>query len=139
MIQGARYIDLVEEYFSFLITEFDFKRVNQEINGNVFYDVEYLDGKKRVSISYENIDDHLVIIISLLSDGRLPDYDDTTRTIHLNRLNRVLLLKIDKTEIKSNTAYFNKFTANDKFEKRLLKRAKELRMCLIHFDKLSVS
>ena len=135
MIEGKEYINIVHQFFSFLEIEFDFKRVNETINGNVFYDVEYKDKKRIVSISYENIENHLEIIVFMLQNGKMPDYDDKTKTLHLPYLNGLLMTKVSKEDININAEYFAVFNAKNEIERKLLKGAKELRLCLKHFDK----
>jgi len=87
-----------------------------------------------VSISYENIEDYLLVIIFLLQNGKLPDYDDKTKTLHLNKINAQILSRIDKNEISLNNEYFDKFNPKYELKKKLLKSAKELRLCLKHYD-----
>lgn len=136
MIDGNKFIKTVKNFFSFLITEFNFQVINEKIRGNVFYDVHFGDKIKIVSVSYENIEDYLLIIVFVLQNGEMPDYDNKTQTLHLGYLNKILLAKIDKNEIISNNEYFNTFQATEGLEKKLLKSAKELRLCLKHFDEL---
>jgi hypothetical protein len=135
MIDGAKYIEIVKLFFSFLITEFGFRLSKETENGNAFYDVEYSDIERVVSISYENIEDYLQVIVFKLKNGKLPDYDDKTHTLHLNELNKRILSKIEKNEIEKNNEEFDKFDANDELERKLLKSAKELRLALKHWDK----
>ena len=73
-----------------------------------------------------------------MQNGELPDYDDKTKTLHLNQLNAQVLSSIDRTEISLNNEYFLKFNPNNKLEKKLLKSAKELRLCLKHFNELQI-
>jgi hypothetical protein len=136
MIDGNKYIEVVKTYFSFLITEFGFKLSEQTVNGNFFYDVVFKDKTRFVSISYENAEDYLQTIVFLLQDGKLPNYDDKTKTLHLNKLNAQVLSRIYRNEIILNNEYFHKFNSNDELEKKLLKSAKELRLCLKHFDEI---
>lgn len=136
MIDGTKYIRIVKLFFSFLITEFGFRLSKETENGNAFYDVEYSDAGRAVSISYENIEDHLQVIVFKLKNGKLPDYDDKTQTLHLNKLNKKVLSGIDKREIEKNNIEFNKFDANDELERKLLKSAKELRLVLKYWDKV---
>jgi hypothetical protein len=134
MIVGSIYIATVKAYFDFLITEFGFKISEEKIRGNAFYDVQYKNKTRVVSISYENIEDYLLVIIFLLQNGELPDYDDKTKTLHLNKLNVQVLSRIDKNEVSLNNEYFDKFNPKSELEKKLLKSAKELRLCLKHFN-----
>jgi len=134
MVDGKIYIKIVKLFFAFLITEFGFKQTKETENGNAFYDVEYWDAKIAVSVSYENIEDYLQVLILKLKNGKLPDYDDKTHTLRLQELNRIVLSKIDKKEIEENNALFNKFESKDDLERRLLKSAKELRLILKHWD-----
>lgn len=136
MIAGKQFVETVQLFYSFLETEFGFIKVNETINGNFFYDVEFKDKEKAVSISYENIEDYLQVIVFVLQNGELPHYDDKTNTLHLKQLNRLLMAKANKDEIDSNAVYFAKYTANNEIERKLLKEAKELRLCLNHFNEL---
>lgn len=136
MIEGKEYISIVGKFYSFLETEFCFKKANEAINGNVFCDVEFVCKDKVVSISYESIEDNLDIIVFMLQDGKMPDYDDKTKTLHLKQLNKQVISKASKNDIKSNTEYFAKYNAKNEIEKNLLKEAKELRLCLKYFDSI---
>jgi len=126
MIEGEKYIEVVKEYFGYLITEFGFKVLEEMINGNYFYRVRYIGNEKVISISYENIEDYLLVIVFMLQNGELPNYDDKTKTLHLNKLNAQVLSKVDKNEIILNSGYFAKFETKDELERKLLKGAKEL-------------
>lgn len=136
MIAGSKFVEIVKGYFTFLKAEFNFTLTEEEIRGNAYYDVQYNDKSKVVSISYENIEDYFQVIVFMLQNGKLPNYDDKTKTLHLNKLNAVVLPKVDKSEVLLNNEYFSKFHANDEFERKLLKSAKELRLCLKHFDRI---
>ena len=138
MKEDKEYVNTVKNYFEFLISEFRFKILEEKIRGNAFYDVQYVDSKRVISISYENIEEYLLVIIFILQNGKLPDYDNKTKTLHLNQLNAKILTNIDKKEINLNNEYFSKFHAIDELERKLLKSAKELRLCLIHFDELQI-
>jgi hypothetical protein len=134
MMQGLEYTDAVKQYYSFLETELGFHKMTETINGNAFYDVEYKDETRIISISYENIEDYLETIIFLLQNGKKPDYDDKTKTLHLKRLNQLTLPKASQEEINLNAGYFYGYAPKTVIEKKLLKEAKELRFCLTHFD-----
>ena len=136
MIEGEEYLNTVNKFYSFLETDFGFRKKNEVINGNVFYDVEYSDKKQIVSISYENISDHLEVIVFLLQNGEMPKYDDKTKTLHLKQLNRLVMAKASKEKINLNAEYFAKYNAENELERKLLKEAKELRLCLKHFNEL---
>jgi hypothetical protein len=136
VIEGEKYIEDVKTYFNYLITEFGFRISNEKIRGNAFYDLQYSDGNCIVSVSYENIEDYLQVIIFMLQNGELPDYDDKTKTLHLNKLNAQVMSSIDRKEIGLNNKYFEKFNVKAEIEKQLLKSAKELRLCLKHFNEV---
>ena len=136
MIEGKKYIDTVKKYYSFLITEFKMEIVDEKIRGNAFYDVQYGDNTKVVSINYENIEDYFQVTIFKLQNGELPDYDNQEQTLHLNRLNATVISKADKNEINLNNEYFARFNAKEQLERKLLKSAKELRLSLKHFNEL---
>jgi hypothetical protein len=136
MINGIKYIVTVKLFFSFLVTEFGYRLSKETENGNTFYDVEYLSKDRIVSISYENIEGYLQVIVFNLKDGKLPNYDDKIHTLHLNELNIRVLPIIDKNEIDRNNEEFNKFDSINELERKLLKSAKELRLALKHWDKI---
>lgn len=137
MIEGKEYTEAVKLFYSFLETEFGFSKVNETINGNAFYDVEFKDRARVVSVSYENIEDHLEVIVFRLQNGKLPDYDDKTKTLHLKQLNRLIMANTSKEEIRLNVDWFAKYNPKSEIEQKLLKEAKELRLCLKHWNKIS--
>ena len=133
MVEDKKYFETVKLYYSFLETEFGFVKTNETVNGNAFYDVEFTDNERIISISYENIEDHLEVIVFMLQNGKMPDYDDKTKTLHLKQLNRLVMAKASKQDINFNAEYFTNFNAKNELERKLLKEAKELRLCLKHF------
>ena len=137
MIEGKEYIKKVSDYFGFLKVEFGFRLLQEKIRGNVFYDLQFKDDSRIVSISYENIEDYFLVTVFILQNGEMPDYDDKSKTLHLNILNRLITSKVSKQEIMLNAQHFDGYNVKTEFERRLLKEAKELRLCLKHFPFLS--
>ncbi len=133
MVKGLEYIKVVNLFYSFLESEFSFKKMNDVVNGNAFYDVRYKSSERVISISYENIEDWLEVIVFQLQNGIMPDYDDKSKTYHLNQLNSSIMLKVAKVEISSNAQYFSKYKPKDDLERKLLKGARELRLFLKYF------
>jgi len=136
MIDSSEYIKSVNDYFGFLITEFNFKLLEEKVRGNAFYDIQYKDKSRVISISYENIEDYLLVTVFMLQNGEKPDYDDKTKTLHLKQLNRLVIVKVSKEEINLNAEYFAKYNSKNELERKLLKEAKELRLCLKHFNEI---
>ena len=136
MIEDLECIETVKLYYSFLETEFGFSKINETINGNAFYDVEFINKETIISISYENIEDHLEVIVFMLQNGKMPDYDDKTKTLHLKQLNKLTMAQTSKEEINLNAKYFANYNSKNELERKLLKEAKELRLYLIYFNKL---
>lgn len=130
MISGTEYLSAVKLFFSFLENEFEMKISEEKTRGNSFYDIQYADDEKIISISYENIESYLQVIILKLENGKLPDYDNKDSTLHLNNLNREIFSLIHKRQIKENSNLFNKFHPKNELERKLLKSAKELRIVL---------
>ncbi len=130
MIDGVQYIGAVKNYYSFLTQDFNLDVIAEEIRGNAFYKVEYGDQTKVISISYENIEDYLQVIVFILENGERPNYDDKIRTLHLNALNKSILKNIHQDDFILNNKYFSDYKAESKIEAELLKEAKELRLCL---------
>ena len=133
MIEFKSYKDFVLKTFSFLITEFKMDLGKETINGNVFYDIQYADKNKIISISLETIGNYFQVTLFILDNGKLPDYDDKTRTIHLNKLNKDILLKLDRNEFDENNIHFKNVETKDQTKRRILKSAKDLRLCLNHY------
>ncbi len=130
MVDSSSYIETVKKYFSFLVTEFSFPKISDKINGNAFYDVEFSNKTKTISISYENISDYLQIIVFKLDKGVLPDYDDKSKTLHLAALNKIALTKATKDDFTQNNLFFSNFSPASQLERQLLKAGKDLRLCL---------
>ena len=124
MIEGEQFINIINKFYSFLETDFSFIKVNETINGNAFYNVEFKGKEKIASISYENIEDYLTVIIFLLQNNQLPNYDDKTRTLHLDKLNKETFSFISSKEINENNDFFSKHQVSNHLEKELLKSAK---------------
>jgi hypothetical protein len=133
MISGEDYVKAVRTFFSFLDTDFGFIKTKETINGNAFYDVEFEATGKVISVSYENIADHLEVIVYLLENKAMPHYDDRSKALHLKQLNNSILTDISQDEFESNAVYFADHKTESKIDKMLLKEAKELRLCLKHF------
>lgn len=136
MIDGKEYINKVNDYFGFLKVEFGFRLLEEKIRGNAFYDLQFKDDSRIISISYENIEDYLLVTVFLLQNGEMPDYDDKSKTLHLNSLNRLITAMARKKEIIVNSEYFAHYKVKGEFERKLLKEAKELRLCLKYFPTL---
>ena len=131
MVEGSEYVQVVKRLFSFLSEEYGIADISQKINGNAFYDVQYHSPSKVISISYENIEDYLQVIVFKLRNGKLPDYDDKTQTLHMSALNEIVFSKVSKTDIGLNNQYFdNHIKAETTFERKLLKPAKDLRLAM---------
>ena len=134
MIEGDQYIKRVNFFFSFLNTEFRFRLYEEKVRGNVFYDVRFKNETKIISVSYENIEDYFEVVVFKLQNGEMPDYDDKVETLHLRKLNEAILSTVDKNEINLNKEYFREFKVTDELDRKLLKSAKELRLCLKYFN-----
>ena len=134
MIEEERFTDIVTRTFSFLVTEFGFELSKKTTNGNMFFDIEYTDKRKAISISLETIENYIRVILFKLENGKRSDYDDMTKTFHLNQLNDKLLKNLDSAEFEQNNKHFDSFEPMDEIEKMILKSAKDLRLCLKHID-----
>jgi len=136
MINASAYVKAVKECFAFLVSEFAFTPSEETTREAVFYDMQYRNATQVVSISYENIEDYLLVIVYRLVNQQLPNYDDKRHTLHLNVLNHALEAVAGPADWKENQHHFGCFKAEGVVERKLLKSAQELRLCLMHFDKL---
>lgn len=130
MVPGEEFISSVKKCFQFLIKDYNYKLKSEKNRTNLFYDVEYQHGDSLISISYENREDYLQVILFRLNNGQLPDYDDKDETIHLEKLNKRILKHLSEQDFKENNDYFSLLQPLSQMEKRLIKSAKELRLCL---------
>ena len=121
MIDGNEYLKKVKDYYNFIIEEFNFKVEEEIINGNFFYRIRYKDKTRAVTISYENAEDYLSLFISILQNGKLPNYDDKTKTLHLKQINKIVILNCSKEDINLNNEYFNRINAKSDLERKLLR------------------
>jgi len=123
---------MAKKVYSFLNYEFGLNIITERINGNAFYHLEYGNDKRVISISYENIEDYLQVIIFILDDGKRPNYDDKLHTLHLNTLNKAVFVSISKDQLTLNEEHFADLETENMLERRLLKEAKALRLYLLN-------
>ena len=130
MISFEKYSELVKNSFSFLITEFEFNLNKIVENGNMFYDIEYSGINKVISISLETYENYIRVVIFKLDNGKLSEYDDKTKTNHLNQLTKEYFPKISKEEITENSLFFKNILTETETEKQIIKSAIELRLVM---------
>jgi len=131
MISGKDYIHITEVFFYFLKEEFGFREPTTTDRENLFYDVEYKKENLVISISYENREDHFQVTLFKTKNG-ISDYDDKNSTIHLSALNKEVYPVLTQKDFEENNTFFTSTGASSVLEKRMLKAAKELRLCLKH-------
>ena len=136
MIAARAYLAAAKAYFAFLIPEFGFTLSKEAARSAVFYALEYRSQAQVISISYENLEDYFQVIVFQLVNHQLPDDDDQRHTLHLHALNQALAPLVGPADWEENQRHFRAFQPEGTVERRLLKSAKELRLCLTNFDKL---
>jgi hypothetical protein len=130
MINGNIFTSVVKSYYSFLAIEFNMTIIDEKIRGNAFYDIQFGDNLKVISISYENVEGYFQIIIYKLHNGILSNYDDKTNTLNLNSLNTDTFKTLTKDQLSENNNFFSGLFSHSEIESKLLKSAKELRLYL---------
>lgn len=130
MITLEKNIEFCKNSFSFLTTEFEFKLEKIIENGNRFFDINYAGINKTISISLETYENYLRVVIFDLENGKLSNYDDKTKTIHLNQLTKDYFSKISKNKISENSMFFKNISTETEIEKQIVKCAKELRLVM---------
>ena len=120
----------VIQCFHFLYEEFDFQLSRTTNREGLFYDVEYKRNNTIISISYENREDYFQTILFIIKNGIMPDYDDKTSTIHLPVLVSKFFSELAPNDFEENNKFFSLIKTSTEIEKKILKSAKELRICL---------
>ena len=136
MIAAQAFLASAKTYFAFLVLEFDFVQSAETARSVVFYDLQYCNATQMVSISCENLEDYFRVTVFQLVNHQLPDYDDKRHTHHLHALNQALRPLVGPADWQENQRPFQVFQPEGSVERQLLKAAKELRLCLMHFDKI---
>ncbi len=133
MISNFEFVEIVKRYFSFLVSHFYYELLNgKHATHSMLYDVSYGGKEKVISISYEFPSDYLQIIIFDLLDGKLSDYDDRKHTHFLSEFNREIYSNITQDAMQKNHLFFSQHIPHSDIERRLIKRAKELRLYMLH-------
>ncbi|MCC2545499.1 hypothetical protein LJY25_03515 [Hymenobacter sp. BT175] len=139
MVEAQVFLRAAKTYFAFLVSEFAFAELSETVRSVVFYELQYRNAAQVVSISFENLEDYLQITVFQLVNQQLPDYNDSHHTYHLHTLNHALSKLVGPDDWQENQRFFEEFKPEGTVERRLLKAAKELRVCLTHFDRLTAA
>lgn len=134
MIDGGLYLSLVESFFMFLESEYEMIICERMIRSNVFYVIRYCDSVKEVSISYENIEDYLQVHVRVQENCDSQNHGKKMKTFRLDSLIGVVVPEITKERLSSNNEFFREHAATNPLERKLLKKAKELRLLLAFND-----
>lgn len=134
VLSGDEFISLVHRYFEFLVTEFDYKVLKKTNRKNLFYDVECQNNDSVISISYENRENYLQVIVFTIKDGVVSKYDDKELTQKLGELNRKILPLLNPADFEENESAFASILPRNETEKSLFKVAKELRLCMTNLN-----
>jgi len=113
-------------YYSFLVDRYDFTEVTYKKNNSMLYDLEYTDGKKIISISYEIMGEGINIVIFKVINGRRSGYDDMN-TIHLNQIVKKLYESGKMERFHEEKQFIKPYEQPDtELEKEALKKAELL-------------
>ncbi|MDR0938375.1 MAG: hypothetical protein LBN29_03320 [Mediterranea sp.] len=134
MIEEQEYIETIETFFSFLIDEFGYVKSSVKIRGNAFYDVQYSNDIRSISISYENIGDYFQVIVYTLRNGEMPNYDDDENILYLKDHNRSIWETMSKESVKVIAEKFAQYHTYNPFKRAVLKQAKDLYAYLMNVE-----
>ncbi|MCD8511858.1 MAG: hypothetical protein LRY73_19725 [Bacillus sp. (in: Bacteria)] len=129
MLNRDEYFSIIEKQFMFLVNEFEYTPLDKKSKISFLYDVNFQKGNTLITVSLDVRESYLQVILFNLTDGHLPDYDNEN-TIHLEKLNKMILSNLSKEEMKENNKFFQYIQPKNQLEKRILKSAKELRLCM---------
>lgn len=129
------YMGFVKKYFYFLEKEYNYEILPMKLDNSLLFDVEYGNEDSIISISYEIYGEGVQVILFKLINGKLPNYDDKTHTIHLNKLMNTYCKELTLSQLNKNNNYFKRVKKSSQpIENELLKKAKELRLAFICQD-----
>lgn len=136
-LNHQEFLRVIKTCFSFLVTEFGFEIGPVSHIGNRYTGISYSDGIRKLATSVDIIDG-VSLRIRLLEDGEEPHYDDETRNLNLNSLNRRIFPHLSREEILTNKETFAHIHPESDFEKAIKNVAFEIRLALLNWDKLGL-
>jgi len=134
MIDGNLFFVSVKKYFNFLVIEQGFSLLEENTRGNIYFEVQFKKETTIISISYENHEDYLSIVIYKLQSGRIPSFNDKANIIELKSLTAKIIPDLDKIEINNNNEFFSEFHVDSLIEKKIMKSARNLRLCFPYIN-----
>lgn len=123
---------IVNQYFAGFLQEYGFSQAPQKRSGGKFEKVEFKGLDCRVLISHEFGDDYLLIVVQDPRCSGVADFDNSAKTLRLGDITRDVMPLVSPEAIEANNSYFSDLekTATTSQRCMVLKRAKEIRLCL---------
>jgi len=134
-IDCDEFVNNVQLFFSFLKDEYGMIVIDKISRKNIFHSVRYENDHFLISISYECIENYFNVQLIRIINGKLSSYDDVVNSYSLDRLYALITPYVDNKKLYENTKLFD-FHINNEIQKKILKSAKKLRICLQYIDML---
>jgi hypothetical protein len=125
---GDRFLSV----FQFLTEEFGYEVAGTTSVRDVYQEIVFGKTGQVISVSYENADDDLQVVLFKVKDGKLPDFDDETHTLHLTDMTDDVLARLTPGQIQEYKKWFSDINSETRLDKQLQESAAWLRLCLRH-------
>jgi len=132
--ENASFREIVIQYFADFLRDHGFSLSPERQTGGKFVNVDFACPDCTISISFEYGEDYLLVILQKAGCVGVLDFDNPERTMRLEDLTRRVLPTVASEAFQANDRYFAdlQITATTLLRREVLKRAKDLRLCLGH-------
>jgi hypothetical protein len=130
------FVEAIETYFAPFLNGLGFELSPPISISGKHYRATFSRSDRAVVVSYEPGDDYLFIALPTVVSGIQSDLDNRESAPRLSDLTGPAFANTSPAQIQANAAYFVEHDADGPLARKLLMAAKELRICLLHWDHL---
>jgi hypothetical protein len=130
------FVEAIDTYFVPFLNGLGFDRSLPISISGKHYCATFLRSDRAIVVSYEPGDDYLLIALPTVVNGIQSDLDNRESSPRLSDLAGRAMSNASAAQLQANAAYFAGRHADRPLSRKLLKAAKDLRICLLHWDPL---